>query len=290
MISIIIASADPKLLAAVSLNIEETIGTNFEILGFPNGNAQYGICELYNTGAIRAKYDFLCFMHEDVVLNTQDWGRIVLKTFEEKPDLGLLGLAGSKYKTLAPSGFYCHDDMSRLNIIQEFKYGEVDSRINYNNPDQERFTEVVSVDGVWFCCPRSVAIAHPFDEQLLKGFHCYDIDFSLSVGTAFKVAVTYEVLLVHFSEGNYERNWVEQTLIVHKKWQHTFPISLVPLTRKVMITYEKNAFRFFLEKMKDSGFSRSEMLAVLWESKVQQKLGWRLYFKLRFYIYKITLL
>ena len=288
MISIIIASANPKLLTDVSLNIEKTIGTPFEILGFENGNAEKGICELYNLGVSRAKYDLLCFMHEDVLLKTQDWGKVIVDTFQEKPEIGLLGLAGSKYKTLAPSGFYCHNEMSRLNILQEFKYGEVDSRINYNNPDNERITEVVSIDGVWFCCPKSVALAYPFDEQLFKGFHCYDIDFSLSVGTAYKVAVTYDILLLHFSEGNYDRIWVEQTLIMQDKWREKFPISLLPLSLKAMRTYEKNAFRFFLERMKTGGFSRAEMKKLLWTSKIQHRFGWLLFFKLRFYLYKIT--
>lgn len=278
------------MLDDVSANIEQTIGVPFEILGFDNSKGEKGICEIYNIGASAAKYDTLCFMHEDVAIKTKNWGAVVLNTFKQRQDIGLLGLAGSKYKTLAPSGFYCHDDMSRLNILQEFKYGEVDSRINYNNPDEVRITEVVSVDGVWFCCPRDVAVLYPFDDQLFRGFHCYDIDFSLSVGTSYKVAVTYEVSLLHFSEGNYERKWVEQTLMMQNKWQHRFPISLLPLTNKAMMTYEKNAFRFFIEKMKVSGFSRSEMQTVLWKSKIQQKFGWSLFFKLWFYIYKITLL
>lgn len=278
------------MLDNVSFNIEDTIGVPFEILAFDNSRGEKGICEIYNIGASRAKYDILCFMHEDVSLKTNNWGAVVLDIFKQRPEIGLLGLAGSKYKTLAPSGFYCHDDMSRLNIMQEFKYGEVDSRINYNNPEEAKLTTVVSVDGVWFCCPRQIAIAHPFDEELFKGFHCYDIDFSLSVGTSCKVAVTYDILLLHFSEGNYERKWVEQTLIMQYKWQHRFPISLLPLTQKAMVTYEKNAFRFFIEKMNASGFSRAEMQAVLWKSKVKQKFGWGLFFKLWFYIYKITLL
>ena len=286
MISIIISSAQKHLLDNVSNNIKQTIGVPFEILAFDNSKGEKGICEIYNTGTSRAKYDMLCFMHEDVSIKTENWGTVVLNIFKERPEIGLLGLAGSKYKTLAPSGFYCHDEMLRLNILQEFKYGAEDDRISVHNPDQEKVTEVVSVDGVWFCCPKVVALKYPFDEQLFKGFHCYDIDFSLGIRAGYKVAVTFEVLLVHFSEGNYERQWVEQTLMMQDKWRSILPISLLPLSRKAMLKYEKNAFRFFLEKMNASGFSKMEMSSVLWKSKLYSKFGLSLLLKLQFFILK----
>lgn len=286
MISIIISSVEKHLLDDVSANIEQTIGVPFEILAFDNRNGEKGICEIYNIGASSAKYDMLCFMHEDVAIKTENWGVVVLNTFKQMPEIGLLGLAGSKYKTLAPSGFYCHDEMLRVNIIQKFKYRVEDNRISAHNPDHEKITEVVSVDGAWFCCPKTVALNYPFDEGLFKGFHCYDIDFSLGVRGAHKVAVTFEILLAHFSEGNYDRQWVLQTLIMQDKWRSKLPISLLPLSQKAILKYEKNAFRFFLERMSASGFSKMEMSNVLWKSKIHVKFGWNLLLKLQFFIFK----
>lgn len=286
MVSVIISSAQKRLLDDVSANIRDTIGVPFEIIAFDNSNGEKGICEIYNIGASRAKYDMLCFMHEDVSIKTKNWGTIVLNTFMQRPEIGLLGLAGSKYKTLAPSGFYCHDDMLRLKLLQEFKYGAEDNRISTHNPDQEQVTEVVSVDGVWFCCPKTVSLKYPFDQQLFKGFHCYDIDFSFSVRATYKVAITFEVLLVHFSEGSYERQWVEQTLLMQDKWRSKLPISLLPLSKRAKLKYEKNAFRFFLEKMNASGFSKLEMSNVIWNSKVYSRFGLSLLLKLQFFILK----
>lgn len=50
MISVIIASADKAFLAKVSEDIKNTIGVEFEIIGFDNANAEKGICEVYNIG------------------------------------------------------------------------------------------------------------------------------------------------------------------------------------------------------------------------------------------------
>jgi hypothetical protein len=95
MISVVIASANPGLLTNVITNIERTIGVDFEIISFENGNGERGICELYNIGAQRAKYDILCYMHEDLEIKTLDWGREVVRIFNQRQGVGVIGVAGS---------------------------------------------------------------------------------------------------------------------------------------------------------------------------------------------------
>ncbi len=53
------------------------------------------ICEAYNRGAAKAKYDILCFVHDDVEFITPDWGKNILQHFADDPDTGVLGVGGS---------------------------------------------------------------------------------------------------------------------------------------------------------------------------------------------------
>ena len=60
----IICSARPERLQAVTRNIEATIGVEYELIAVDNSVEGRGICAVYNEGASRARYPFLCFVHE----------------------------------------------------------------------------------------------------------------------------------------------------------------------------------------------------------------------------------
>ena len=244
MISIIISSGSQDLLRNVKKSIENTIGVPYEIISFDNRKGEYGICELYNQGVAQAKFNLLCFMHEDVEIKTSNWGAIVSNHFEQCTRLGLIGLAGSKYKSAVPLGWDSASPRSNyLNIIQGYKYIDKDPVHEYYNPENFEITEVACVDGVWFCCPKHVAQQFPFDDQRLTGFHGYDIDFSLAVGQDYKVAVTFKVLLAHFSEGQYSSKWFRDIYYVHRKWRHLLPINLSELKGKELSGVELNSFK-----------------------------------------------
>ena len=72
MLSIIISSYQPEFYLALEKNIAESIGIPYEIMKIDNPGIM-GICEAYNRGAEKAQYDFLLFLHEDVLFETQDW-------------------------------------------------------------------------------------------------------------------------------------------------------------------------------------------------------------------------
>lgn len=201
VISIIICSRNHSELQKVLLNVETTIGVEFEPVVIDNSNGQYTIFEAYNLGINLSKGDLLCFMHEDIAFETQDWGKRVVKIFGANSNLGLLGVAGASYKPSVPSGWSfpeaCTDTMY-MNIVQHRKGGEPSSTV-YNNPRNEVLSKVASVDGVWFCTTREVVKNIKFDDSTFNNFHCYDIDFSLSVLQKYDVAVTFDVLIHHFS-------------------------------------------------------------------------------------------
>ncbi len=56
-------------------------------------------------------------------------------------------------------------------------------------------------------CVRMYGPKYPFDEELLTGFHCYDLDFTLQIAAdrCYKnyVCCSSEVLIEHSSQGNF---------------------------------------------------------------------------------------
>lgn len=287
MISIIIASANKRFLADVSENIKNTIGIDFEIISFENANAEKGICELYNRGIAEAKYDILCFMHEDIKILTENWGRVITDIFNTNKKIGLLGIAGSLYKAMSPSSWFSWlAHYNRFHMIQRYKFSDTETKIIYQNPDKVKLAKVNGVDGVWFCTHKRVTNEIKFDEDLLKGFHGYDVDFSLSVGERWDIGVTFDVLIEHFSEGNYDNKWIESTLLVHEKWKKSLPKGKEYLTKEDALECEEKAFLFFIDQMWSGGYAKTKIWNVLWKSKIYPKYGWPLFFKLFKYLRK----
>jgi hypothetical protein len=250
MISIVICSRSVAVLSQVEESVKDTIGLAYEIIAVDNSAGKYSIFEAYNIGIDKSKYDIICFMHEDISFKTANWGLIVRKLFEENKKLGLLGVAGSSYKTFIPSGWVAAyaEKAGYVNILQSFKDKRIDLH-SYANPKKELLAKVISVDGVWFCARKSIATEMRFDEHTFKGFHCYDVDFSLSVGQQYDVAVTFEILINHFSEGSFDESWAAETIRLHEKWKHHLPLAAEQLSREDRAELEFKAFHGILPKI-----------------------------------------
>ena len=289
MISIIISSINKANLAAISSNIKETIGTAYEIIAIENSEGRKGICEVYNLGVQRAKYDILCFMHEDIAIHTSNWGEIVSSTFKNNPNLGLIGIAGSQYKSLAPSGWHCYDidaDIQHYNIVQHYKFSTREKTLEYSNPTDTNLAFVACIDGVWFCLTREAAEFYSFDAQMLKGFHGYDLDLSLGINQKYKVGITFEILIAHFSEGNFNKAWLREILKVHAKWSSQLPLNLANLPQNKILKDEKKAFKNIFARMWNEGFKLSELFEMLWKSKTSKLMSPLLFFKLNKHLLK----
>ena len=289
MISIIISSGSPGFLKRAKLNIQETIGIPFELLVYPNFRGSRGLCEVYNQGAREAKFDILCYMHEDLDIQTPNWGQVVLDIFNSHQNLGVLGVAGSSYKSFAPSAWAAvtpNRELMYCNYIQQFRDQSQQPVRYYQNRGDNHTAEVVSVDGMWFCTPKHTALAHPFDERTFGGFHCYDQDYCLSLFGKYQLLVTFDVLIAHASEGNYGRDWIENTLKLHRKWAHKLPFHVERVSDKTSQQVEKTAYKFFIERLATSGYPQISAERLLTEHRASGKLSIFLYFKLRYYVNK----
>ena len=96
----------------------------------------------------------------------------------------------------------------------------------YYNPNEGKLIqEVVVLDGVLLVCPKKVWQEVKFDNQILKGFHLYDLDFSFRVAEKYKVAVVYNINLIHLTQGgSFGNQWLSYTLLWHKKMKHRLPV------------------------------------------------------------------
>lgn len=290
MISVIICSVDRDALALVKDNIRSTIGVEHEIVAIDNLGTGKGICEVYNEGTALARYDILCFMHEDVVILTKDWGRKVKAIFDDAT-VGLLGVAGSTCRSLTPSGWFPPSEYGtapwRLNMIQGSKYNNAGQKTDYFNPANEKLSRVACVDGVWFCTIKNIARLVKFDSDLLKGFHGYDIDYSLGVSNSHQVMVTFDILLRHESEGNFDITWLKEIIKVQNKYKDQLPVSYDPLALPDFENLERKASnRFLRENIKKKELSNNELSKVVSMYFQKNQIGLLRYIK---FLFKIVL-
>jgi len=223
MISVLICSADNSLLDQVKRNIQQTIGVEHEILFFDNKEKK-GICEVYNYLAVRAKFAHLCFVHEDVLFQTANWGLVIGDIFSD-PAVGAIGVAGSKYKSKSFSGWYSGiEGLDCANILHRYSYG--DESIHLQPNKEKMLEEVVSLDGVFICCRKEIWQQLKFNETDLKGFHFYDIDFSLRASAICSLAVTYKINIIHITTGgDFGDNWVRTAIGYHLRSGKLLPVT-----------------------------------------------------------------
>jgi len=228
MITVIVCSVNKGLLEKLRSNIAATIGVEYEMLVTDNSIGQRSIAAVYNEAGAKAGFPFLCFVHEDVIIHTKGWGQEIINLLGQK-DIGLLGISGAVYKSAYPGSWStCHPSLYRTNSIQHFA-GQPAPVVTDANPEKATAIPVAVIDGVFMATTKTIFDQYRFDEQLLKGFHCYDIDYAMQVGQTHKVMVSYGLLLEHLSEGQLTRDWLKDSMAVHKKWKKQLPLKTVAI-------------------------------------------------------------
>lgn len=261
MISIIICSKDSIFLKAVSDNVAATIGLPHEIISIDNSQGLMGICAAYNAGAGRSKYDLLCFMHEDIRFHTSGWGMVVADILADR-SIGLLGVTGSHYLVDAPAPWWGGGlNLCKRNVLE--RHADNSRERVWQNPDQDRLADVVAVDGLWLCTRKEVWQENRFDEQTFPFFHFYDLDFSAQVVQKYRVCVTFDILIEHFSRGQFNEDWVRSALAFACKWQEKLPICNVPVDPSQRRHIKLRALQAFVSRLLSMGYDRATTLKYL---------------------------
>ena len=244
MISIIICARTEQLAESLLTNIQETIGVPFELIIIDNTKNELTIFQAYNLGVSKSKYPYLCFMHDDILFHTPDWGKAVCRHFEDT-GVGAIGIGGCKYLSYMPGGWWS-SGFYELNIIHSDKV-ENTAIVETVRKTGENKSEVTAVDGVWFCIPKKLFWDVKFDEVTFKGFHYYDLDICMQIAAkGYKIYVVFDVLIKHFSRGSINKSWLENALIFQHKWRAKLPASLMKLNRKDQFDLEIKVLSEFM--------------------------------------------
>lgn len=228
MISIVVCSRNADISSKMRNNIAETIGCEHEFVVIDNSINQYNIFQAYNEGVRRSQGEILCFVHDDVMMRTDGWGKTVAKVFEEE-SIGMIGVAGSHLMPSVPMYWWSSPFIAQYNW-------ETDQGVTKKNVTLDTFNgelaDVAVVDGLFFCIPRKLFETLRFDDANYDGFHAYDMDMSMQVQALGKrVCVTKAFVVEHFwSESQFQNKKYMALLdknmeIFFEKWKDSLPIT-----------------------------------------------------------------
>jgi len=204
--------------------ISKTIGIDdFEILEYVNMN-QYILAEVYNKGIKESKFNIVVCCHNDIKLEN-GWGKKLLRDFENNPDYGIIGKAGSCY--FPESGVYW-ERMQQTMVGQVYHHPEGKNKwINKYSAKLPFLIPVVTIDGLFISFDKT-KIKHTFDESIGK-FHFYDHLFCLpNYLDGVKIGVTCSFEITHESVGQPNQEFWDSKEKFLEKWGTKLPLDLKP--------------------------------------------------------------
>lgn len=254
MISIIVCSRKPDVSEELRKNTASTIGCDYEWVVIDNSHNQYGICQAYNLGVERARGDVLCFMHDDVLFHTVNWGQIVEKAFEDDASIGAIGIAGAHVVADAPAPMWSLQHLSTFKLFSADPDCSSYALHSGENPNGGYWygnqlyaegkdeVEVANIDGVWMCIRASLFDTICFDEANFNGFHCYDADISMQINQAnYRILVTNRILIEHLSPGTLTEAYFKTAECWYAKWKPFLPVARgVELSPRQMEVVHRN--------------------------------------------------
>jgi hypothetical protein len=226
MISVVVCSIDPETCERMMESVDRTIGVEHEFVVHDNRETNWGICKAYNRCAGKAKFPFLAFAHEDLVMDSPGWGKMMIDFCERRSDVGVIGVAGSM---LVPKNFVSWGDDPRFDRYNFWQTAGAPDEWSYfgSNPQNEDFSEVVTLDGVFLFTRKKVWQEYPFDEGTFRRYHLYDADFSVSVSRGYRNFVNQRMFVKHLSRqsGVEIKEYFEELRLFHRKWFKLLPLS-----------------------------------------------------------------
>jgi hypothetical protein len=198
-ISVVVCSRDEAKGRRIRAHYEALFaGRDFEIIQIYDARS---LCEAYNRGFNRTSGDVVIFSHDDIEIASDDFASRLLRHLSSSDLTGVVGttqLAGTSWIAAGwprLHGFIVHPSQSGPGLALDC-YGP-----RPRDPIQ-------AVDGVLIAANRRVCETIRFDEATFDGFHFYDLDFShRAFLEGFRIAIAWDVLLLHNSVGRSDGNW-----------------------------------------------------------------------------------
>lgn len=250
MISIIICSKTKQLSRLFLDNIKNTIGTSYELIMVDNSNGTYSICEAYQIGIEKSTGQFWCFMHDDIIFYSNNWGLQVLDIFKNNPKIGLVGIAGAEIKTKMASAWWdCDSIFKHIHIIQHFP-DKKKELISLGWQYENQIKDVVVIDGVFMVAIKDQRFSF---KNVNLGFHNYDLFISAYYHNLnYKIVVTNSVLLEHLSFGNVNKKWAESACTFYKSYNFLLPLKTAKIDDNLLTKLELRNGYNFMQKLVDN--------------------------------------
>ena len=199
-----------------------TCGNNCEVFIYQNTTG-IGLAKVYNeiVNKFKNEYNRFVFMHDDIDVITYNWGYELNKIFNEHPEYGIIGLAGSE--TLLGDGRWWNKSNRTYGRVIHFTKGK--KFCTSFHPSKFDVQEIAVIDGL-FIAFDITRVENKFDEEF-DGFHFYDITFSLDnfLSKKSKNGVTTNIRVIHHSTGDSNnQEWINNRNKMLKKYKTVLPI------------------------------------------------------------------
>ena len=186
------------------------------------------LTKAYNRGLKQAKNDIVVFCHDDLTIETNQWGKKLTKMFEKNPEFGIIGVAGSK--NMPESGQWWANPKKMYGRVAHTHEGKTWLSA-YSDDLGQTLEEVVVCDGVWFALDKT-RIKKEFNENV-EGFHFYDVTFAFeNYLEGVKVGVTTAIRINHQSIGMTNDAWEKNRADFSEAYQSNLPANIKRVLRK----------------------------------------------------------
>lgn len=191
-------------------------------------NKGVSLTEAYKKALAQAKNNIVVFCHDDITIETKQWGNKLIKLFNNNPEYGIIGVAGTKY--MAESGQWWSNPRKMYGRVKHTNEGK-SWLSTYSDDLGQELEEVVIVDGVFFAIDKT-KIKSDFNETV-EGFHFYDVTFCFeNFLKGVKVGVTTVVRVNHNSIGMTNEQWEANRVKFAETFKENLPVSVKKSLRK----------------------------------------------------------
>ena len=199
---------------------------NIEVIEIINNGES--LTKDYKRGLKQAEYKHVVFCHDDITIETKQWGVKLLKQFEKNPEYAIIGVAGSK--NMPVSGQWWEKRNKMYGRVQHTHEGK--SWLSaYSDDLGQELEEVVNVDGVFFAVDIT-KLESGFNENV-EGFHFYDVTFCFENYLAgAKVGVSTVVRVNHQSIGMTNEQWEKNRADFAETFKDNLPANVKRVLRK----------------------------------------------------------
>ena len=234
MISVVFSTREDNPKHKEHILVTSGIYKDIEVIQYIN-NGEYSLTEIYNKALKETTNDIVVFCHDDIILETKNWGNKILNHFKRNPNYGIIGKAGTKY--MPSSGRWWDYGMTEV-VGKVYNKNEGKKWLSkYNESFGNKIEDTIIVDGLFFVVNKN-NIVKDFDEDI-KGFHFYEIDFCFNnFLNGVKVGVISDISVTHLSIGQTNQQWEDNRVQFVEKYNKNLP-KIIPYNYNIKKVKDK---------------------------------------------------